>query len=67
MIERLNIEIKPTSFAGTQAKELKIKIDCTGKPPVYKTRICEPDELISYFDQIWDCAKKEILKILKEK
>lgn len=66
MIERLMIEIKPTSFAGTQAKELCIKINCTGKQPVYKAQICEPDELMSFYDQIWDCAKRETLKLLKD-
>ena len=66
MIRRLNIEIKPETLGNTEVKKLHIRIDCVGKPTVEKTQLCEPDELLSFFEQIWDCAKSEILRILKE-
>lgn len=66
MIEYLKIEITPTHFTGMEAKELKIRIERSGKEPLFRSQIIEPDELVSFFDQIWDCAKKEVLKALKE-
>jgi len=66
MIEYLKIEITPTHFAETEMKELRIQIKSYGKDLFEKRQLCEPDELVSFFDQIWECAGREILKVLKE-
>ena len=65
MIEYLNVEITPTRFAETKVKELRIRIKSNRKGVFEKRKLCYPDELVSFFDQIWDCAKSEVLKALK--
>jgi len=66
MIEYLKIEIIPVHFTGTGTKELRIRINYSGGVGIVETRrLCEPDELVSFFDQIWDCAKGKLLELLK--
>jgi len=66
VIEYLRIEIRPTCFAGNDVKELNIKISDSRAGEFGSTRIIEPDELVSFFDQIWECAGKTLLYYLKE-
>lgn len=65
MIEYLKIEIRPTHFSETDLKELVISVNISGKPPFGRIQIIEQDELVSFFEQIWDCAGKELLKAIK--
>lgn len=65
MIESLKVEITPTHVAKTDTKEFRIRLKVYGKDLVEKRQLCEPDELSSFFDQMFDCAKQEILKELK--
>lgn len=64
MIEYLKIEITPCRFAGIESKKLEIKIETDKKPEFQKSEIHLSNDLISFFDQIFDCAKREILKAL---
>lgn len=66
MIEYLKIEITPTNFADTRLRELKIIIQDSRTGEFGSTQIIEPDDLMSFFDQIWERAGKEIQKHLKE-
>jgi hypothetical protein len=69
MIDYLKIEITPFSFAVEDScvlRKLRIKIDSSDKPSFTRDLVLEPDELVSFFDQIWECAGKDILKHLKE-
>ncbi len=67
MIEYLKIKITPTTFARADSdlRELKIQIHDSRLGEFGKTQILEPDELVSFFDQIWSCAGKELLGYLK--
>ncbi|MCK5016950.1 MAG: hypothetical protein KAS32_07740 [Candidatus Peribacteraceae bacterium] len=67
MIDYLKVEIVPAHFAETEVKELRIKVKEYGKDCFEKRQLITPDELVSFFEQIWDCAGKEILKALKDK
>lgn len=66
MIEHLKIEITPVNYAETTVKSLKIELQVAGKPTSHFEQHCDPDDFVSFFDQIFDCAKKEILERLKE-
>ena len=65
MIEYLKIEIMPYCFAGTDVRQFRIQVKDSRKPEFQREQICEPDDLISFFDQIWDCAKREVLEAIK--
>lgn len=64
MIERIRIDITPENIGDTEVKRLNIRIDSFGKPTAQKSQLVEPNELLSFYDQIWDCAKKELLRLL---
>lgn len=66
MIEYLRVAIEPIHFTGTDMKKLHIRIKDSRYPEASRDQLIESDELISFFDQIWDCAKSEVLKVLKE-
>ena len=66
MIEYLKIEITPTHFAETELRELKIIIRDSRTGEFGSTQIIKPDELVSFFDQIWESAGKKLLHFLKE-
>lgn len=66
MIEYLKIEIRPRHIFKIESKELIIKIETSDKPVFERRQMCAPDDLVSFFDQIFDCAKKEVLKALKK-
>ena len=65
MIEYLKIEIIPKCFAETEVRELSIRIDVNGER-FEKREHLYPNDLVSYFDRIFECSKKEFLKVLKE-
>ena len=67
MINNLRIEITPVILAKTAAKRLKIELQVSGKPTIHFEQHSEPDDFVSFFDQIFDCAKSQILKHLEEK
>jgi hypothetical protein len=67
MIDYLKVEIVPAHFAETEVKELRIRVKEYGKDCFEKRQLITPDELVSFFEQIWDCAGKEILNALKDK
>ena len=64
MIEYLKIEIIPYRFAGTDVRQFRIQVKDSCKPEFQREQICEPDDLVSFFDLIWDCAKQEVLKAI---
>lgn len=64
MIEYLKIEISPSRFAHTEDKQLSIQIKSNGRR-YERTEICAADDLTSFFDQIFDCAKTQIKQALK--
>ena len=65
-MEYLKVEIIPEKFHNRTMRRLKIRTKISGKELVSTEEICNPDDLVSFFDQIWGRAKKEILKLLKE-
>lgn len=67
MIKYLKVVIKPVHFSGTDMRKLHIRIKDSRYPEHFFERLCELDELVSFFEQIWDCAGKEILNALKAK
>jgi hypothetical protein len=67
MIEHLKIEITPVNYVETLVKRLKIELQVTGKPKSHFERHCDPDDFVSFFDQIFDCAKNQIRAHLEEK
>lgn len=67
MIEYLKVEIVPERIFDVYLAKLHIKVESSRKPEVHFEKICSPDELTSFFDQIFDCAKREVLQILKGK
>ncbi len=66
MIEYLQITIKPWAYENNEAKRLEIIIKTSRKPEVSLAEVHRANDLVSFFDQIFDCAKQKLLQELKD-
>lgn len=63
--QALYIEIVPyRSFRGTADTELRIKIVSYPGEEVHLSKIVAEDDLISFFDQVWEKAGRQIKEAL---
>ncbi len=69
MIQSLKVEITPVLYKDFT--ELRVELNMLSKQggiDKYSARKqCPDDELTSFFDKIFDCAKQEILQFIKNK